>query len=151
MLPKNVASIKLITLLVSTGSLLFALMKGNERFAIVGALLYISMELFELILEYRDAKMFRAGSWEPNEKKSLVEHLAAWVRGLLLFGGLLLMMGAEKESNGFSVSGGIIWIGTIVCWLIAGWIVRDVAGIPVRMGYGGWRVHRPRNRRKRKT
>jgi hypothetical protein len=119
MLPKNVASIKLITLLVSVGLFLFALLKGNERFAIAGSLLYLSMEVFELILEYRDAKLFRAGSWEPNEKKSSIEHLAAWLRGLLLFGGLLLMMGVEKESNGFSVAGGIIWIGTIICWLIA--------------------------------
>ncbi len=130
---------------------MFALLKGNELFAIAGALLYILMEVFELILRYRDAKLFRAGSWEPNEKKSLIEHLAAWLRGLLALGGLLLMMGLEKESNGFSVSGGIIWIGTIVCWLIAGWIVRYVARIPLRMGYGGWHVHRPRNRRKRKS
>ena len=148
MSPRHVATIKLIILLICAGLLLFALLKGGERFAIAGALLYFSMEIFELALEYHDAKLFRAGVWELNENKSVIEHLAAWLRGLLLFGGLFLMLGLEKERNGFSISGAIIWIGTIVCWLIAGWIVREVAGVPVRMGYGGWRVHRTRNRRR---
>jgi len=74
------------------------LLTGNEWLTISGALLYLSMEVFELILIYRDARLFRAGDWQPNEKKSLIEHLAAWVRGFILYGGMFLMMGLDKET-----------------------------------------------------
>ena len=56
-----------------------------------------------------------------------------------MLGGLVLAMGG-------STSGLIIWVGTIVSYLIAGIITREVADIPVQMSYGGWKVNRRRKK-----
>jgi protein-S-isoprenylcysteine O-methyltransferase Ste14 len=136
------SNVKLIVLLVAASLLITGAVNVNQWAAIAGALLYISLEIIDLVLEYRAAKLFREGAWEPNEGKSIAETLSKWIRNLLLFSGLFLMLGGY-------IAGVIIWVGSIICWFVAGVIAREVAGIPVRMGYGGWKVYRPRKRRTR--
>ncbi|HEU0143206.1 MAG TPA: hypothetical protein VFQ47_00330 [Nitrososphaera sp.] len=136
------SNVKLIALLVAAALLIFGAVSGNQWSAIAGASLYISSEIIDLVLEYHAAKLFSEGTWEPNERKSIGETLSKWIRNLLLFSGLFLALGG-------SIAGIIIWVGSIICWFVAGVIAREVAGIPVRMGYGGWKIYRPRKRRTR--
>jgi hypothetical protein len=105
--------------------------------------MFILLEVIDLVSEYRETKSFRAGTWEPTEKKSTVITLSKWLRGLLLYAGLFLMLAGY-------MAGVVIWVGTIICWFCAGIIAREVAGIPIRMGYGGWKVYRPRRRGNRR-
>jgi hypothetical protein len=137
------SNVKLIVLLAAASPLIFGVVNVSQWAAMAGALLYISLEMIDLVLEYRSAKLFHEGVWEPNDRKSIAETLSKWVRNLLLFSGLFLMLGGY-------IAGVIIWVGPIICWIAAGVIAREVAGIPVRMGYGGWKVYRPRKRRTRR-
>jgi len=159
MSPKTVSSIKLATLLLSAGLLAFGLSMRDELCAIAGAVVYISVEIVSLVCIYRAAKLYRVENSvrhepqetpEPNDKHDVIEHLARWLRGLILFAGLfLLIMGKENNGYGYAVLGIIIWGGSIVGWFLSGFILREVGGMPLRMGYGGWHFHIPRNRRHR--
>lgn len=142
---------KLASLLLSAGLLAFGAVKGSDPFMIAGAALFILTEAADLVATYRAAKSFRDGTWEPEAKESATETAASWLRGLIILAGLWNSIGLQDKVSGLTISGGIIWFGTIICWIISGWLARYVAGIPVKMGYGGWYVHRPRGSRRRRN
>jgi predicted ABC-type exoprotein transport system permease subunit len=133
---------KLFFLFISAALLSFGWFKAGERFAIAGALLFILIEAIDLALIYRSAKLFRADDWKPDEKRGVIKTMSDVVRGLIVFAGLFSMLSGHA-------SGTIIWVGTIICWLLAGWITREVVGIPLKMGYGGWYVQRKKSRHRK--
>jgi len=123
---------KVSILLMSVGSLVFGLLTGNELLAIAGAILFLIFELLDLSVEYKEAKLFRAGKWNPNEKRHILDVVVhRFGQGMVLTG---LVLTVFQRTSGM-----IMWVGTIICYLISGWIAQHVAGIPLEMGYGGWR------------
>ena len=141
---------KLTAFLICAALIIFGLIKGGEPFILAGAVVYLSLEVIDLVILYRSAKLFRTGQWEPNEKKRTPDRIAQIIRNLILFAGLIGTVTLRDKTNAYAISGAMIWIGTIVCWLIAGWITKGVAGMPLKMGYGGWSVDRSEKRRNRR-
>lgn len=111
--------------------------------AIVGACLFMLAEVAQLFYDYKEAQAYRQGTWE-QQGETKIEKATGFVRGTVFWGGIIASMLREVP-----VVAGILWFGVIACWLLAGWIVKFVAAIPLRMGYGGWKVYRPKTRRRR--
>ena len=128
---RNMLIVKVSLLLISAGVLLVGLLARSEDLAIAGACIYLLKLLIDLAAEYRRAKFFRAGRWKPNQTRRLLDVAAVRLQQGMTLTGLVL---AVLEYN----SGLIIWAGSAITWFIAGVIAQNVAGIPLRMGYGGW-------------
>jgi type IV secretory pathway TrbL component len=142
-------NIKLAAYFTSVALIAFGVVRGGEPFTLAGASIFISTEIINLAYVYRAAKLFRGGQRDLNEGKSVSARIARVLRGSIICAGLIgVMMGQGEESSGFTTSAWTIWGGTIICFLVNGWIVREVAGIPLRMGYGEWYVARSRKARK---
>jgi hypothetical protein len=67
-----------------------------------------------------------------------------FIVGLILWG-----VGGASNNEAMAISGAMLYIGRIVKYLIVGFILQEVAGIPLRMTYDGWKVGRYRRRRRR--
>ncbi len=123
---------KVSILLMSAVLLVFGLLTGNEPLAIAGAILFLVFEFLDLSVEYKEAKLFRAGKWNHSEKRHILDVVVRRLgQGMVLTGFVLTVL---QRSSGM-----IMLVGTIICYLISGWIAQHVAGISLEMGYGGWR------------
>ena len=133
-----------MTAYVAAGVLIaIGLVLRNTTVAVAGASVFMLVEVVRLGFDYKEARAYRQGTWTPGDKTA-IEKATGVVRGMVFWGGIIASMVREVPAVA-----GILWFGVIACWLVAGWIVKFVADIPVRMGYGGWRVYRPRGRRRR--
>ena len=115
------------------------LITGNVPLEISGAFIFLLPYLFDLPVEYKEAKLFRAGKWKPNEASDILETLALRFGQAIFILGLLLTF--IKHTSGM-----IIFGGAMIFYLISGWITRDVAGIPLEMRYGVWQKRNFRRR-----
>jgi hypothetical protein len=138
--------------LIIAGLLAYGWLTPNPIFAKVGAIIYLLMSAFSLIGTYQASKQYRNGEWEPeNKKQTMIQILSRVLELTILFVGLFAMMiGQQDDKRGLLVAGIIIWVGNILVWLISGFIAQSVAGIPLRMTYGGWKVYRPHRRRRKR-
>lgn len=119
---------------------------GDTRLPIIGALVYLANEIANLFSLYRASKLFQTGVVTAESK---VEKILSWLRGLVFFAGLILLVVGEKKSNEYTIAGGIIVGGTVVCFLASGWIFSAVTGIPLDLYRGEWRIRGTRPRRRR--
>ncbi len=124
-----------VIVILSTG--LWSRSEGIQKIA---AYLFLTLEAISLVATYKVAKVYRAGTWKPDAEGGL-EKAASVLRGIIIFAGLILCISQNT-------AGIIIWVGVIVCWIASGVITEHVAGIPLKMTYGGWAVNRKRRRRK---
>ncbi len=142
---------RLAALITSAGLLAYAFVAHQASMAIVGAIVYVLGSALGLRAMYRAAKAHQAGvedAWTRDVHRALTARIANVLNGVILFGGLIaFMLGGDGHDRALFLVGGIIWLGGIAIWFVAGVIVREVAGIPLRMGYGGWQVGRPRSGR----
>jgi hypothetical protein len=140
-------------MIASVGLLAYALVTRQAIIATVGAIVYVLGLAIGLRATVRAARAYRAGVeivWSQAGPRGLTEHITSALNGAILFGGLIaFMIGGDDGDRGVFRAGAIIWIGGIAIWFISGIIVREVAGIPLRMGYGGWHIYRPRRGRSR--
>lgn len=112
--------------------LVLGFITGNEPLEISGAFIFLLFHLLDLILEYKEAKLFRAGKWKPPETRNILEIVERrFGQGMVIVGLLLTLLQ--------HTSGMIIWVGAIISYFISGLLATHVAGIPLEMGYGGWR------------
>ena len=143
-----IARTRLAALIASVGLLAFALIAHHAIMAIVGASVYVLGSAIGLRATYCTARAFQAGVADEMPApgpRSLTEHLGSVLNGVILFGGLIaFIIGGDGHDSPLFLPGAIIWLGGVAIWFVAGIIVREVAGIPLRMGYGGWRVEGPR-------
>lgn len=106
----------------------------------IAAYLFLAFEVVGLVECYRAAKAYKAGTWKP-EPEGALEKTASALRNIIIIGGLILCV---TENT----AGIIIWVGVIVCWFASGVTTQNVAGIPLKMTYGGWAGNRKGRRRK---
>ena len=80
----------------------------------------------------------------------MVEWIGNFIRGAISLAGLVLaIISSEGGTSGYAIAGCLIWGGAIACYFLSGVILREVGGIPLSMGYGGWKVRRTRDGRYR--
>ncbi len=129
---------KLFCLILVAGFVTAGLIIPNEQLALTGAILFLVVEVFDLISFYREAKIVRSDE-EYKKGKTPIEKVTGWVRNIVVLGGLGLTVVGK-------VPGIIIWVGTLVGYVIAAQITQSVAKIPLRMTYGGYKVDRRRRK-----
>lgn len=87
-----------------------------------------------------------SGTLQPYPEPSLSTRAARWVKGAITLTGLVLVIVTRgSDAGGYAIGGWVIWGGAIACYFASGIIAREVGGIPLSMGYGGWKVRRDRN------
>jgi len=132
--------IKIILLLISTILIISGLIVVNKNLSIAGAFVFTFICLIDLPLEYKQAKLYRDGKFKPSETKTPLENLENRFRqGMFIFSFVLMAF--------HQTSGGIIFVSAIISYFISGLITKEVAGIPLGMGYGGWKKRNFRRRR----
>lgn len=142
--------VKLIAQLSSASLLFVGLISQSLELAVGGAVIHALMSLAHLFSVHKAAKLLRTGSAALEEKITLPTRIGGWIEGSITLTGLLLVVITHRERDSmYAIPGWIIWGTALFAWLAAGMIARHVGGIPLRMGYGGWTVHRPRSRRPR--
>jgi hypothetical protein len=147
--------IRLAAMVASAGLLACAVVMRQVIFATVGAILFVLGSALQLVVVFDASKRYRAGAsdvWADEKARGIADRIAYWIGAGILLAGLVGTVAGSKNGGGtFFVPGAIIWLGAIAVWVISGVIVREVAGIPLRMGYGGWHVYRRgrRNRRRK--
>lgn len=148
-------------MLTSASALLFGLLLRNEVSVIVAAVVYASLGIVGLYQTYRHAKAYRHTNVSPEkmckseklkhiekEEQTYAEKITEWIGGAITFTGLFLVIASKDNGmSGYGIGGWIIWGGAIFCYFLSGIIMREVGGIPLSMGYGGWKVRFTRNGR----
>jgi hypothetical protein len=138
--------IRLAILSCAAAAILFGIALRWTPPIIAGAVLHAFVGLCDLFRFYHTAKLIRAGS-RPIEI-STAERFGKWIDGTISLTGLVLVVVTQnRPTDGLSVAGWIMWGGAIICWFVSGIILREVGGVPLSMGYGGWAVRRGRDGR----
>jgi hypothetical protein len=143
---------RLISVSVVLALLIVGLIAESFTLTVVGAIGFVILSGLRLIGTYESSRKFRDGRYarEDRDSRSLVESTARRIEGIILVAGLVATAASiVGEAAGYvAVPGMIIWIGGVAIWFIRGVIIREVTGIPLEMGYGGWYVARKRRRRR---
>ena len=137
------------SLLVTAGLFSVGWLTGLSVLALAGAGLYVLTIGIELILVYRESKQYLSAegqSEKPGAKQIWAQRLEVWLDGLIPIAGMVAVL---VDRPGFSLPGAVVFLAAMVGYFAGGVIVQVVAGIPLRMGYGGWYVARRRRPRRR--
>lgn len=143
------ASMRLLMAMVSASGVLFGLLLERAEIVVAGAILHLSLGIVDLLYLYGDAKRLRAGTETPVAVRKKSFRIAEWVEGTMAFVGLFLMVWHADERNGYFAAGCMVWGGAVACYFVSGVIIKDVGGVPLSMGFGGWAVRRDRKGRVR--
>lgn len=113
------------------------------RLPIVGASIFLLIEVAQLFRDHQESKAYRNGTWKPKEKTER-DTATEWVRGIVLYGGIVAAL-----VQGVGEAAAILWFGIVGCGVITGLIAQVVGRVPMRMTYGGWKVDRGGRGRRR--
>ena len=138
--------IRLVILFCAVAAIIFGILIASPLPFLAGAILFTFVETFDLFHIYQVAKLIRAG--ESPLEASTAEKFGDRIRGIIiLIGFVVFLFTQDRSADGYYIAGLIIWGGGIVFWFLTGIILREVGGVPLRMGYGGWAVRRGKNGR----
>lgn len=131
--------LKLLVVSVAAVGILIGLLFGRVEYVLASAGFYLVHGVFELFHVYQEARLLRAGGAAPVRARGTLPRTTKWVEGAVLLTGFgLLIFTRGEETKGYSIAGWIIWGSAIITYFIFGVIMRDVGGVPLNMGYGGW-------------
>lgn len=149
--------IRIPAYLLSIGFLAYGWTVGNVAFAVVGACFYLLPLVLLLVDLARSCRVYRATKRvDIDERHPFPGTVGGILNALILFSGLgALCYGAPKFDDRFedvfAIPGMIIVFGTMLVWLVSGWIIRWVARIPLKSGYGSWYWHTAFGRRQKRS
>jgi TM2 domain-containing membrane protein YozV len=138
---------KIILMVLSILFLTIGLVAGKFLINMIGAGAFIIYLVIDLIDNYKCAKrLMKSLSSPSNEEteKSSNDKLTNILGSIVTFTGLMLLCVGHisKGEDVWSWPGLTIWGGAILFYFFNGVMVREITGIPLRMGYGGWYVAR---------
>ena len=148
-----ILSVTLASMVISYILIAYGWIAGHESVAIAGAILFvITSAVRGLISTVRDSRIYRRGqSAELNSGSEGMHKVVVRLNGLTSFVGMLVFMaGVQFEVQQIIWPGAVLWVGSFSQFLIFGWIIRGMTGIPLRVGYLGWYVQKPRRNRGRR-
>ena len=144
--PKAIARLpylSAIALLLSLGLLL-----SLSLVVFVSSLIYALYCIVDLFFVYKTATSLRDRQ-EAQPPISFRERVESWIGQLIALAGLILFLVDSSFKTHIGISGIIIWGSAIIAYLLSGFILQEVGGIPLRMGYGGWDIRKKYTRWKR--
>jgi hypothetical protein len=140
---------KLIILIISIVGLVYGWILGSLTLSIFSAVVFIVGHILELARTIRSARRFRSGE-EDSELELQNEHTLKKVESI--FDAIICLVGlgafaygvkfSKDNSELWSYPGMIIWIGSIISYFAQGVVIREITGIPLKWGYGGWYINR---------
>lgn len=140
--------VKLVALLTTTGLVAAGWIADHKMLAIAGIVAFGVVRLTDVVRQVRAAMYYRRGEdekWQLPETR--VRKAASYLDGTITIAGLAAPFVATHHKA--AESGFFLWIIAVADWVLSGIIAHSVAGIPLRMTYGGWKVDRGRARRHR--
>ncbi|MEX6689679.1 hypothetical protein QTN47_19395 [Danxiaibacter flavus] len=136
---------KLIFLVGSSVCISLGWTRGALSLAIVGGTLYLLALVLGFVSLVFESQRFRKSDLPiKKESVSVLSTINKVLEGIICLSGLISFL--VKDSL-FSITGGIIWLGTIAVYVLCGIAINTIAGIPMKMGYGGWYVPKSKKRK----
>jgi hypothetical protein len=142
---------KLILILVSLLLLVYGSITSNLIPNIIGAGAFILLLVVDLIENIITIKRRWISPQNNGLHETLKDKLTDILAPIVTVAGLVgICVGQTLEGEDvWSLPGGIIFGGALLFYLVNGWVMRAMTGVPLRMGYGGWYVARSKRRRSR--
>lgn len=139
--------LKALFLIISAALIGFGWMMKVEIISTSGAILYLAISLVDLAYLIKESKKYRNGTWEDKkESQNLMQHFNQILGGIIVIAGLAAT--AISEVSLFNTPGMIIWIGSILIYVVFGIVIQLITNLPLKIGYGGWFISRSRKRKK---
>ena len=137
-------NLEILIILISTIQIILALVLELDYLFLFGASLYFLVLLFDFVVIIISARKYKKGIPLDKLSESKIVNIGQGVLVTFIqFSGMFLMF---SDNNLLFLSGVIIWPGTLLFYLLSGWIARDYLNIPIRMGYGGWKAYNPKKK-----
>ncbi len=145
------ARVQLIVSSLAASGVLLGLLFRSVEAVLAGAVIHFVMGVADVFRVYREAKALRRDEAAPLPTYEPAIRMSRRLDGAITIVGLILVAVAHRTgADNYAVAGAIIWVGALGCYFISGVIVREVGGIPLSMGYGGWTVRRDKRGRLRR-
>lgn len=144
---KHLKLTKLIFLIICTVLIIYAWNINSESILMAAAILYLSTLTIGLVSLIYDSKKYRDGKFileNPALRKKLIDITISLLEGLILVFGLVAMI---SKNEGITLVGTVIWFGAFGIYLFYGLVAKSITYLPLKMGYGGWFLPRPRKRK----
>jgi hypothetical protein len=159
-----IALIGTIVCSITIISLLTTFFTKNEYFSIFGSGLYLLMLLIQDVMDFLSLKMHKneiaiklietetikknelgASNTElAKENESILKLIVQLLQGFLITFGLIVFVGKIEI---FITAGYLLWVGTLVNYIISALIFSLTLNIPLRIGYDlGWHVNFGKNK-----
>lgn len=137
---------KLTVLCIIIILLVYGLIFQSATTSILAAILYIILLLINLVSLFILSKKYSKNKLEeeviPSKSDKIYKQICSLLEGCIV----LFSLGATLDRNSFwGTVGGIVWFGSIIIWILSGFVIKVVAGVPVRMGYERW--NKPKTKR----
>lgn len=136
--------IKSATVILSVVMILIGWIYAVQSISVIGAIIYLFGLFIDLIDLTIASRKFKSRE-NVDIPKLPFQRIVRIIEGIVVIGSLIAMIPAN---NLYRVPGGIIWFGQIGVYILVGPIVSLIAGIPLRMTPGGWKVNRNHRNRK---
>jgi hypothetical protein len=134
--------LKLISLILSACFIGYGWVLKIEIISKIGAFLYLLVLIAGFVTLIIESIKYRNGNWEKQmTEKSIFDSISNILEGLVLVSGVIAMI---TDNNLIKTTGIIIWVGTIIFYILFGIIIQFITKLPLKMTYGGWHIKYPK-------
>lgn len=126
--------------------LIYGWLESSYYIAMAGAILFSVLYLIDLLSIIKLSKNYNKGKDNPQSaSKKTYKFITDGLGMIIMFSGMFASMNEDKL---YKIPGIIIWGGTIITYILSGFLIEAFAKIPLEMGYGGWKIRRFKRRTK---
>jgi len=125
----------------------------DQLVSIIGAIVFLCSLLIKLYNTYLLSKEYRNMKDKEEvfiqEKCNVILKIERGIEGTITIASLIGAVVFQDSDRIYFYPPLIIWVGIIVTYFLSGIIVSEIANIPLRMTYGGWKVYYPKRKRRK--
>jgi len=126
---------KVLLLSISIALITYGWFNNSESLITLGAIIFLFVQSINLYGVYYLSKHYQDAGYIKKVKKD--SRIAKWLEGIITLFGLFALI--TDQTTGL-----MIWGGTIIIYFVGGIIIKEITGIPMRFGYGGWETYSPK-------
>lgn len=144
---------RIILILSSVILILYGWSIKNQLVSIIGAIVFLCALFINLYRTYLLSKEFKNkkddGEISIQEKDNTTSKIERGIEGIITIASLIGTVVFQDAEKIYFYPPLIIWVGIVVTYFLSGIIIKEVANIPLRMSYGGWKIYYPKTRRRK--